>query len=55
MKRFLLCYVLAFGALFSSKAMESISSLERSMVDTSLIPFYHGVASGDPLPDKVII
>ncbi|MFN8268032.1 MAG: alkaline phosphatase D family protein [Chitinophagales bacterium] len=55
MKRFLLCYVLAFGALFSSKAMEPISSLERSMVDTSLIPFYHGVASGDPLPDKVII
>ena len=25
------------------------------MVDTSLVPFYHGVASGDPTPNAVII
>lgn len=25
------------------------------LFDASLIPFYHGVASGDPLPDRVII
>ncbi|MFN8237511.1 MAG: alkaline phosphatase D family protein [Chitinophagales bacterium] len=27
----------------------------RSMADTSLAPFYHGVASGDPTPNAVII
>lgn len=27
----------------------------RSMADESLAPFYHGVASGDPLNDRVII
>lgn len=29
--------------------------LQRSMLDTSLVPFYHGVASGDPTPNAVII
>ncbi|MCZ2442508.1 MAG: alkaline phosphatase D family protein [Flavobacteriales bacterium] len=28
---------------------------ERSFLDPSLAPFYHGVASGDPLSDRVII
>ncbi|HOU47426.1 MAG TPA: PhoD-like phosphatase N-terminal domain-containing protein, partial [Chitinophagales bacterium] len=55
MKRVLLCYSLIFVSILTSKAIEPISSLERSMLDTSLIPFYHGVASGDPLPDRVII
>lgn len=27
----------------------------RSMVDTSLAPFYHGVASGDPTPNAIVI
>lgn len=28
---------------------------DRSFLDPALAPFYHGVASGDPLPDRVII
>lgn len=28
---------------------------QRTVLDPSYEPFYHGVASGDPLPDKVII
>ena len=39
----------------SAFAIEPISITERSMVDTSLVPFYHGVASGDPTPNAVII
>ncbi|GIV34785.1 MAG: alkaline phosphatase D [Chitinophagales bacterium] len=30
-------------------------SLQRLSLDPQLAPFYHGVASGDPLPDAVII
>jgi len=28
---------------------------DRSVADTSIAPFYHGIASGDPLSDRVII
>ena len=28
---------------------------DRSILDSTIQPFYHGVASGDPLPDRVII
>ncbi len=55
MKRILLFYSLIFVSILTSKSIEPISSLERSMLDTSLVPFYHGVASGDPLSDRVII
>ncbi len=34
---------------------ETIDDAMRSMVDTSLTPFYHGVASGDPTPNAVMI
>jgi len=38
-----------------SFADSPIDITERSMVDTSLVPFYHGVASGDPTPNSVIL
>lgn len=31
------------------------NSTLRSMVDTSLYPFYHGVASGDPTPNAIVL
>ena len=48
---------ISFLLLFCSinKAEEPNNSTERSMLDTSLAPFYHGVASGDPTPNAVII
>ena len=33
----------------------SAQVLRSSSLETCLAPFYHGVASGDPMPDKVII
>jgi alkaline phosphatase D len=33
----------------------SAQLLRSSALETCLAPFYHGVASGDPMPDKVII
>ena len=48
--------------LFAVCAMLCISSFAQSHilparpdVDPTLAPFYHGVASGDPLADRVII
>jgi len=38
---------------FSLSAQDDI--LNRSELDPDLAPFYHGVASGDPLQDRVII
>lgn len=46
-------FLLLFG--FSTYAIDPIDITERSTVDTSLVPFYHGVASGDPTPNAVII
>jgi alkaline phosphatase D len=40
------------GALAQVKKLNEIVS---SLYDPVLKPFYHGVASGDPLPDRVII
>jgi alkaline phosphatase D len=34
---------------------EGPESPDRILLDSTYAPFYHGVASGDPLPDKVII
>lgn len=42
----------------STKKEASIAKLKQAVsihFDESLKPFYHGVASGDPLPDRVII
>lgn len=47
-----------FVALFFSNLAaqaQDYASLKRLSVDTALAPFYHGVASGDPLSDAVII
>lgn len=55
MKKLLLSISLLVTIIFSAQAIESFSNAERSMVDTSLVPFYHGVASGDPTPNAVII
>lgn len=53
MLRFLISciFIIAFGSLFG----QADNILIRSMLDEKLEPFYHGVASGDPLKDKVII
>lgn len=40
-------------ALAQSLTFEQLSA--RADVDSALAPFYHGVASGDPLSDRVII
>lgn len=44
------CVIIFFCTTFSISAQ-----LNRSAVNTDLFPFYHGVASGDPLTDQVII
>lgn len=42
--------------LFNLSAQaQDYASLKRLSLDTALAPFYHGVASGDPLADAVII
>ena len=47
---FLFCFVLSIA--LNSPAQ---NSLQRITLDPSLKPFYHGVESGDPEPDRVII
>jgi alkaline phosphatase D len=55
--------VLVGGLLHSSGPTKGLAQTNdipmanagRSDLDESLAPFYHGVASGDPLPDAVII
>lgn len=44
---FLLCTICAINT--------RAQSLRSSSLESCLAPFYHGVASGDPMPDKVII
>jgi alkaline phosphatase D len=42
--------------LFAISAIKlDAQSLRSSSLETCLAPFYHGVASGDPMADKVII
>ncbi len=56
----LLLFLPALGILFGScerakpKPPKWIEAVERHF-DESLKPFYHGVASGDPLPDRIVI
>lgn len=47
-------YLLFVIATLTTQA-QSPQSPSRSVVDMALAPFYHGVASGDPLTDRVII
>lgn len=42
-------------ALFVSLLYSTMCLFGQSVYDQTLAPFYHGVASGDPLPDRVII
>lgn len=55
MKKFLLPFFLMFSGFYTAFALSPSDYTLRSMLDTSLAPFYHGVASGDPTPDAVII
>lgn len=55
MKKRLLSFLLSVSSLTALYAIDPIDITERSTVDTSLVPFYHGVASGDPTPNAVII
>ncbi|MEM6806447.1 MAG: PhoD-like phosphatase N-terminal domain-containing protein, partial [Bacteroidota bacterium] len=41
--------------LGSCKQYPPLTENTSSLKDVSLKPFYHGLASGDPLPDRVII
>lgn len=50
----LCCLILLHSALFSQAPLPSNSS-ERIALDDALAPFYHGVASGDPTQNSVII
>lgn len=47
-------YFLFTLLVFTAQAQTPLSP-SRSVVDEALAPFYHGVASGDPLTDRVII
>lgn len=40
---------------FAQSDVQPTDFSSRSMLDSTLAPFYHGVASGDPLQDRVII
>ncbi|MCP4438972.1 MAG: T9SS type A sorting domain-containing protein [Aureispira sp.] len=55
MKQFslLICFMLISMGVFAQGA--DPHAPERSFARASLAPFYHGVASGDPLQDRVII
>jgi alkaline phosphatase D len=52
-KLFLFVALLQFG--FNAIQAQTHLSAKRSDVDEKYAPFYHGVASGDPLDDRVII
>jgi alkaline phosphatase D len=49
-----LTYVFAFFALGASLQAQT-NGMARLLPDPYLAPFYHGVASGDPLADRVIL
>jgi len=50
-----LSVVLSFNTGSAQVTAESQPEHGRSDLEAELAPFYHGVASGDPLPDAVII
>lgn len=55
MKQIYLTSVLLVTLLASHVFAQDPASLQRLDLDTTLAPFYHGVASGDPLHDAIII
>lgn len=59
MVKYILIFCALFALLLSCKQTETLSPLRTNGTevhyDQSMAPFYHGVASGDPLEDAVII
>lgn len=55
MKKHLLLLLFTLTCFWQISSAQSWKELSRLDVDTALAPFYHGVASGDPLTDRVII
>ncbi|HEU5290722.1 MAG TPA: alkaline phosphatase D family protein [Cyclobacteriaceae bacterium] len=56
----IVCFVCFIGSLLSAckekeKQYPTLSESTAVLYDSALKPFYHGVASGDPLNDRVII
>ncbi len=51
----LLLALSVIGSLHAQTSTENPFNHGRSDLDPALAPFYHGVASGDPLPDAVVI
>jgi alkaline phosphatase D len=49
------CALVAFTSVHSQSLESNPINEGRSDLEAELAPFYHGVASGDPLPDAVII
>lgn len=47
--------VLLVGAAVWAPAQNPANVVARTQLDSRYAPFYHGVASGDPLPDRVVI
>lgn len=54
MKRLLLIAIVSYFTIAASQAQPN-DYTNRSALDSSLAPFYHGVVSGDPTPNAVII
>src|SRR5687768_17263413 len=55
MKVFKLLFIMMMVCPGLAAIAQSYKGTDRLKVDASLAPFYHGVASGDPLTDRVII
>jgi alkaline phosphatase D len=49
------CALVAFTSVHSQSLESNPINEGRSDLEAELAPFYHGVASGDPLPEAVII
>ncbi|HEY0261506.1 MAG TPA: alkaline phosphatase D family protein, partial [Chitinophagales bacterium] len=54
MKRILFSFILVFSAVFAAFSQQ-LDGPERALLNPAYEPFYHGVASGDPLTDRVIL
>ena len=55
MKKYIHVLIVLVGYALPSFASGPTDHTERFALDSSLAPFYHGVASGDPTPNSVII
>jgi len=55
MKQFLPFVLAAISLIANAQEQQNPNHYSRNSLEPALAPFYHGVASGDPLPDAVII